>query len=211
VTPPPGPADGLAGYAGLLATTGVEWGLIGPSEADRIWDRHIDNSLALAGLIGPGARVVDVGSGAGLPGIPLALARPDLEVTLVEPLARRVRFLELALAELGLEDRVTVVRARAEAVRLTAEVVVARAVAPLERLVGWTRHLLPTRANSQLSTELSTELSTGELLALKGAKAAAEVADAAAALRRWGLAAETLAVATPAGASATVVRVRPAA
>jgi len=183
VTTEPDPLDA---YATLLATTAVEWGLIGPAEPDRIWERHIRNSTALAPLIGQGASVLDVGSGAGLPGIPLAIARPDLDVTLLEPMARRVRFLESAVADLGL-DHVTVVRARAEDVTLTADVVVARAVAPLEKLVRVTRHLFPE----------------GELLALKGDKAPAEIAAAARALAKWGLAADLL---YPEGA--TVVRVR---
>ena len=80
-------------YAAILATRGVEWGLIGPREAERIWDRHVVNSLAVAAATPQGATVVDVGSGAGLPGLPLALARPDLRVTLLEPLLRRATFL----------------------------------------------------------------------------------------------------------------------
>jgi 16S rRNA (guanine527-N7)-methyltransferase len=193
-TPPDGP---LARYAERLATTAIEWGLLGPAEAGRIWDRHIANSLALAPLLPAGATVLDVGSGAGLPGIPLALERPDLTVTLLEPLDRRARFLAETVVDLGVGQRVTVVRSRAEDYRTPADVVVARAVAPLARLVGWTRHLFPA----------------GELLALKGAKAAAEVAAAERDLGKWGLEAEIVTVEGPAGAdgvtgAATVVRVR---
>ena len=99
-------------YAELLAGPAVERGLIGPREVDRIWDRHILNSAAVAELIEPGARVVDIGSGAGLPGLPIAIARPDLRVALVEPMLRRIEFLTEAVAELGLA--VEVVRGRAE-------------------------------------------------------------------------------------------------
>ena len=159
-------------YAAILAGRAVEWGLIGPRESARVWDRHILNSVAVAAEIGPDARVIDVGSGAGLPGIPLALARPDLKVTLLEPLLRRANFLTLAVEELGLEDRVTVVRARAEDHRGRYDVVTCRAVAPLPRLVGWTRHLFGP---------------DGSLVALKGESAVREVADAASELRRANL------------------------
>ncbi len=135
-------------------------GVIGPREADRIWDRHILNSLALADLIPVGATVVDVGSGAGLPGIPLAIARPDLSVTLLEPLLRRTTFLEPVVRELGLGDRVRVVRARAEDHHEQYDVVTARALAPLDRLIRWCRPLLKDG---------------GTLLALKGRSAEDEI------------------------------------
>jgi 16S rRNA (guanine527-N7)-methyltransferase len=150
-------------YAELLTTDAVVRGLIGPREAPRIWERHLLNCAVVAELIPMGASVVDVGSGAGLPGIVLAVARPDLTVTLVEPLARRAAFLTEAVTALGL-DRTTVVRARAEECvgKLpSADVVTARAVAPLDRLAGW---CLP----------LAT--AGGRLLALKGATAEAELA-----------------------------------
>lgn len=159
-------------YHDLLADRGVEWGLIGPREADRLWERHLLNSVAVASETPPGASVVDVGSGAGLPGIPLALARPDARVVLLEPLLRRATFLSLAVAELGLAPRVSVVRGRAEDHRERYDVVTCRAVAPLPRLLGWTRHLLAPG---------------GRLVALKGASAEREVADAAGDLRRAGL------------------------
>ena len=163
-----GPAlDRATTYAELLATEGTVRGLIGPREVPRLWDRHLLNSAAIASLVPADARVVDVGSGAGLPGIPLALVRPDLTVTLLEPLARRVTFLDECVDRLGLAD-VTVVRGRAEEgpVRRSlgsADVVTARAVAPLEKLAGWCLPLLRPG---------------GLLLALKGSTAAEELAAA---------------------------------
>jgi 16S rRNA (guanine527-N7)-methyltransferase len=163
-----GSAVGAAAeYARLLATEGTVRGLIGPREVPRLWDRHLLNSAAIAPLVPAGARVVDVGSGAGLPGIPLALARPDVTVTLLEPLARRVAFLTECVDRLGLE-RVMVVRGRAEEgpVRRElggADVVTARAVAPLDKLAGWCLPLLRPG---------------GRLLAMKGSTAAEELAAA---------------------------------
>lgn len=153
-------------YAELLVTDGVVRGLIGPREAPRIWDRHLLNCAAVAELIPPEVAVVDVGSGSGLPGLALAVARPDLAVTLVEPLARRTAFLTEAVTALRLDGQVTVLRARAEEVLAhdllsPVEIVTARAVAPLDRLVRW---CLPLAAVG------------GRLLALKGASAAEEVA-----------------------------------
>ncbi|MGY1740459.1 MULTISPECIES: 16S rRNA (guanine(527)-N(7))-methyltransferase RsmG [unclassified Blastococcus] len=132
-------------YVARLAGDGVTRGLIGPREVPRLWERHVLNSAAVAEAVPPGARVVDVGSGAGLPGIPLGLARPDVTLTLVEPMARRVDFLTEAVAELGTGWRV--VRGRAEERSVIAavgpvDVVTARAVAPLPRLVAWCRGLL---------------------------------------------------------------------
>lgn len=130
-------------YAHLLATAGVERGLIGPRETPRLWERHLVNCALLAEAIPQGADVADIGSGAGLPGLVLALRRPDLEVTLVEPLLRRSLFLEEAVEALGLA-RVRVVRARAE--ELHGEnrfsVVTSRAVAPLGRLLDWSMPLV---------------------------------------------------------------------
>jgi len=156
-------------YADLLVTRGVEWGLLGPREAERVWERHVLNSLAVSRDVPQGACVVDVGSGAGLPGIPLALARPDLRVTLLEPLERRAAFLQAAVDELGLAERVRVVRGRAETHPELYDVVVCRAVAPLSRLLGWTASLF---------------LPGGRLVALKGASASADLKRAAADLRR---------------------------
>jgi 16S rRNA (guanine527-N7)-methyltransferase len=159
-------------YARLLATDGVIRGLLGPREVPRLWDRHLLNSAVVADLIAPGATVTDVGSGAGLPGIPLALSRPDLDIVLLEPNLRRVVFLQEVIAALGL-DRVRVVRSRAEnsADVPVADVVVARAVAPLARLAGWCLPLVR---------------SGGSLIALKGSQASAELAAAAADLRLLG-------------------------
>jgi 16S rRNA (guanine527-N7)-methyltransferase len=153
-------------FARLLVTDGVLRGLIGPREAPRIWERHLVNCAVMSDLIPIGASVADVGSGAGLPGIVLAVARPDLSITLVEPLARRTAFLSEAVTSLGLEATVTVVRGRAEDVvdgpPAGADVVTARAVAPLDRLAGWCLPLARTG---------------GRLLALKGSSAAEEVAE----------------------------------
>lgn len=167
---------GLAGeYARLLATDGVVRGLIGPREAPRIWERHLVNCAVIAEMIPMGASVVDVGSGAGLPGIVLAVARPDLTITLVEPLARRTAFLSEAVTALGLDATVTVVRGRAEDVvdgpPAGADVVTARAVAPLDRLAGWCLPLARTG---------------GRLLALKGSSAADEIAEHRAAIASLG-------------------------
>jgi len=150
-------------YAQLLATAGVERGLVGPREVGRLWDRHLLNCAVVAELIPPGARVVDLGSGAGLPGLVLALARPDLSVDLVEPMARRTAFLAEAVALLQL-DAVHILRTRADGVAEAAyDVVTARALAPLHRLVPMALRLAKRG---------------GVLLALKGAAVEAEVAAA---------------------------------
>jgi 16S rRNA (guanine527-N7)-methyltransferase len=160
-------------YTSFLAGPGVERGLIGPREVSRLWDRHVLNCAVLTELIPDSAEVVDVGSGAGLPGIVLAIMRPDLSVTLLEPLLRRTVFLQECVDLLELSN-VTVRRARAEEVvgEYAADVVTARAVAPLSRLAGWALPLL--RAN-------------GELLALKGERAAAEIEDAQPVLDKFGV------------------------
>jgi len=157
-------------YHEMLATRGVEWGLLGPRETNRLWCRHILNSVSIRNLLEPNESIVDVGSGAGLPGIPLALARPDLRVTLVDSLLRRTQFLESAIADLGIGDRVSVVRARAEEIDQTYDVVVARAVAPLTKLVPWCVGLMRMK-----------------LLALKGSNAEHEIEDATPMLRKLGL------------------------
>jgi 16S rRNA (guanine527-N7)-methyltransferase len=161
-------------FAEHLVTSGVERGLIGPREAPRIWERHVLNCAVVAELVPDGARVVDIGSGAGLPGIPLALARPDLGIVLVEPLARRVDWLREVIADLGLAVEVERGRAEEKAVRQRwegADVVTARAVAPLARLAGWSLPLLRPG---------------GLLLAVKGASAQEEVDRDAAAVRKLG-------------------------
>lgn len=161
-------------YALLLATEGVTRGLIGPREAPRVWERHLLNCAAITELIPPDATVVDVGSGAGLPGVVLAMARPDLTVTLLEPMLRRVTFLVEVVAALDLTSRVRVERGRAEELvgRLpAADVATARALAPLDRLAAWCLPLVTPG---------------GRVLAVKGASAADEVAAHAAAVRRLG-------------------------
>ena len=145
-------------YAEMLSTWGIERGLIGPKEGDRIWDRHIANCVPVTTLIKEGASVVDIGSGAGLPGIVIALARPDTQVTLVEPLQRRVDFLNEVVAELKLP--ITVIRGKAETSRGSFDVVTSRAVAPLPKLLPMVRHLIK---------------SGGSLLAIKGESAQAEI------------------------------------
>nr|WP_285666539.1 16S rRNA (guanine(527)-N(7))-methyltransferase RsmG [Actinorhabdospora filicis] len=155
-------------YAELLATDGVTRGLIGPREVPRLWDRHLLNCAVLGELIDEGTAVIDVGSGAGLPGIPLAIARPDLQLMLVEPMLRRTTFLEEAVAALGL-DNVTVFRGRAEDCDVAAPVVTARAVADLGKLSRW---CLPLVARG------------GELLAMKGGSAQEEMTEHARAIRK---------------------------
>ncbi|MFJ5922709.1 16S rRNA (guanine(527)-N(7))-methyltransferase RsmG [Kitasatospora sp. NPDC092948] len=159
-------------YTELLATAGVQRGLIGPREVPRLWDRHVLNCAVLAELLPAEVSLCDVGSGAGLPGIPVALARPDVSVTLLEPLLRRTTFLEEVVRELGL-DNVTVLRGRAEEMigKLAVDVVTARAVAPLDRLAGWGMPLLRPY---------------GQMLALKGDTAEQELTDSRAALTRLG-------------------------
>jgi 16S rRNA (guanine527-N7)-methyltransferase len=158
--------SGLAGarrYAEILAGAGVERGLIGPREVERIWDRHLLNSVAIAELLEQDASVADIGSGAGLPGIPLALARPDLRVTLIEPLLRRSEFLREVAEELGID--VTIVRGRAEESAVREQVgeldaVVSRAVASLDKIAKWSLPLLRP---------------DGRMLAIKGERAEEEV------------------------------------
>ncbi len=159
-------------YAALLAGPGVERGLIGPREAPRLWDRHLLNCAGTADLLEAGQVVLDLGSGAGLPGIVLAALRPDVTVVLLEPLLRRATFLTEAVEQLGLPG-VVVRRARAEELAgdVLVDVVTARAVAPLDRLCGWAMPLLHAG---------------GRLLALKGERADEELASSGAAVRRAG-------------------------
>jgi 16S rRNA (guanine527-N7)-methyltransferase len=167
---------------------------MGPREVPRLWERHVLNSAAIAGLIPDGSTVVDVGSGAGLPGIPLAVLRPDLDIVLLEPLLRRAEFLTQTLDELGLGDRVRLVRGRAEEHKHTYDVVTCRAVAPLGKLLGWTTKLF---------------LPHGQLLAMKGSSAADEVAAAGGQLQKAHATAQVLTVRAHDDAEPTyVVRVR---
>lgn len=183
----------ISQYVDILATKGVAYGLLGPKEASRVWERHILNSAALGGLIEPDATVIDVGSGAGLPGIPLALLRPDLRVTLLEPLLRRSAFLVEVVNELQLTPRVAVVRARAEDHAERYDIVVARAVAPLDRLIGWCDPLRRTG---------------GVILAVKGRNATTEIDQAAEVLSQHRLAAELVTPrADPRAEAASVVRI----
>jgi 16S rRNA (guanine527-N7)-methyltransferase len=168
-----GPATGLAErYAALLAGPGVERGLIGPRETARLWDRHLLNCAAVAELIpGPGL-VIDLGSGAGLPGIVLAMLLPEAEIVLLEPMARRASFLDDCVAQLGLGNtRVCRRRAEEAAGRLAGDVVTARAVAPLERLAV---------------LALGLARPGGLVLALKGVSAEQEVERARPVLDRLG-------------------------
>jgi 16S rRNA (guanine527-N7)-methyltransferase len=157
-------------YVDLLTSAGVERGLIGPREVPRIWERHVLNCAVVVPRVPVGATVADVGSGAGLPGLVWAIARPDLHVTLIEPLLRRTTFLEEAVVVLGL-GQVTVLRSRAEDVSETFDVVTARAVAPLEKLAGWCLPLVRPG---------------GVLLALKGRTAEEEVASSRVSLHKMG-------------------------
>lgn len=158
-------------YAEILATEGVVRGLIGPREAPRLWDRHLLNCAVLAEAVPEGASVCDIGSGAGLPGLVVAIARPDVRMTLVEPLLRRTTFLDEVVSELGL-DQVTVVRGRAEELHgvETFDVVTSRAVAPLDRLLGWSMPLVAP---------------TGALVAMKGSTVHDEITAAEDLLRTW--------------------------
>jgi 16S rRNA (guanine527-N7)-methyltransferase len=156
-------------YTADLARRGEELGLIGPLELPRLWTRHILNCVLIAPLLRPG-KVGDVGSGAGLPGLVLAIARPDVQFTLIEPMERRVDWLLAESRELGVEN-VTVVRARAEEARLSAPLtqVTARAVTALTKLIPATAHLLGPG---------------GEMLFYKGARVAEEVTAAAKQIRK---------------------------
>jgi 16S rRNA (guanine527-N7)-methyltransferase len=146
----------IRAFAQFLTTAGIERGLIGPREGERIWERHIFNCLPVTQLLPQNASLFDIGSGAGLPGIVIALARPDLKVTLIEPLERRVEFLKEATDGLGIE----VIRGRAQDVKKSADYVTARAVAPLEKLKKISWHMVKTG---------------GALLAMKGESAATEM------------------------------------
>ena len=146
----------IRAFAEFLTTAGIERGLIGPREGERMWERHIFNCLPVTQLLPQNTSLFDIGSGAGLPGIVIALARPDLKVTLIEPLERRVEFLKEATEGLGIE----VIRGRAQDVKKSADYVTARAVAPLEKLKKISWHMVKTG---------------GALLAMKGESAAAEM------------------------------------
>ena len=157
----PGQEGSIAAFAQFLVGAGIERGLIGPREGERIWDRHIFNCLPVTQLLPNGASLFDIGSGAGLPGIVIALARPDLQVTLIEPLERRVEFLKEAVAAIpDLPFPIQVLRGRAQDIKKSADFVTARAVAPLEKLKKMSWHMVKTG---------------GSLLAMKGESAATEM------------------------------------
>jgi 16S rRNA (guanine527-N7)-methyltransferase len=157
----PGQEDAIRAYAEFLTTAGIERGLIGPREGERIWERHIFNCLPITQLLPHGASLFDIGSGAGLPGIVIALARPDLKVTLIEPLERRVEFLNEAVTAIALGGvEIEVIRGRAQDVKKSADFVTARAVAPMEKLKKMSWHMVKTG---------------GSLLAMKGESAATEM------------------------------------
>lgn len=161
-------------YARSLATDGVIRGLIGPREVPRLWERHLLNCGALGELLPQGSRVADIGSGAGLPGLVLAIARPDLQLTLIEPLLRRTTYLEEVVEQLELRN-VTVVRGKADVLhgKERFDVVTSRAVAPLERLLTWSMPLVAP---------------AGALVALKGSAIFEEIEEARAVLRAYGCA-----------------------
>ena len=158
-------------YAEHLATTGTEWGLIGPRELDRLWSRHILNCAVVAEFVGDGDVVGDVGSGAGLPGIPIALMRPNAKVVLIEPMERRVEWLKMVVDDLGL-DNVRIVRARVEdlADEEMFTVVTARAVKAMGTLIEWTHEVIGPE---------------GRILALKGESVEGELVKAKKLLKRY--------------------------
>ena len=157
----PGQEGAIRAYAEFLTTAGIERGLIGPREGERIWERHIFNCLPITQLLPQAASLFDIGSGAGLPGIVIALARPDLKVTLIEPLERRVEFLNEAVAAIAASGvEIEVIRGRAQDVKKSADFVTARAVAPMEKLKKISWHMVKTG---------------GSLLAMKGESAASEM------------------------------------
>ena len=159
-------------YVDHLATSGTERGLIGPREIPRLWSRHVLNCAVIESQIARDSHVADVGSGAGLPGLCLAIARPDLELTLIEPLERRVIWLQEVVDDLGLTN-VTVMRTRAELAvgMVDADVVTARAVSAMSNLAGLTIPLLAGK---------------GEVVAIKGRSAGEEIAKAAKVIRKLG-------------------------
>ncbi len=171
-----GREDEITRYGEILATVAIERGLIGPAEANRIWERHIENCIPVSTLFpktnsfstnllkeGKRLNVADIGSGAGLPGIVIALARPDLHITLIEPLKRRVDFLNEVIATLGLKNEdIEVIWSKAEGVKTSFNYLTSRAVAPLPRLLTTTWHLLRPG---------------GSILAIKGEAAASEIAE----------------------------------
>ena len=164
--------DQARSFAQTLANDSDELGLLGPRELDKLWSRHILNSAVVAELVRPGDKVADVGSGAGLPGIPMAIARPDAQFVLIEPMERRSSWMLEVVEDLGLEN-VRVLRSRAEDVsEQDFDIVTARAVAALDKLLKMCVPLLKPR---------------GALIALKGSKAAEEIANSKKLERKLGI------------------------
>jgi 16S rRNA (guanine527-N7)-methyltransferase len=149
-------------FAQILIEDGVKLGLIGPREVDRIWERHILNCAAISELISDGQSVIDIGSGAGLPGLVLAILNPQSKVTLIEPMQRRCDFLTNTVKKLDLKN-VSILKDRAENVSVQAQVVTSRAIAPLNKLLEWSLPLV---------------LKNGKVLAIKGEKAQDELVQA---------------------------------
>jgi 16S rRNA (guanine527-N7)-methyltransferase len=175
----------LVDYGEQLASAGVIRGLIGPREVPRLWDRHLLNCAALAEAIGEKETVADIGTGAGLPGLVVALVRPDLRVILVEPLERRCVFLQEMIKRFKLAPRVEVRRGKAHMVKPAhADVVTSRAVASLDTLAGWSFPHLKIG---------------GRLLALKGDRADEELASAKTELAKWGAESEAEVITCGAG------------
>jgi 16S rRNA (guanine527-N7)-methyltransferase len=172
----------VSAFDGLLRREGVLRGLLGPREVARLWERHLLNSATVAQFLPTSGCVIDLGSGAGLPGVVVAAMRPDLEVVLLEPMLRRTDWLTEVVSTLGL-DNARVVRGRAEDVvgQLEADAVTCRAVASLDKLMTWSAPLLRRG---------------GALVALKGARADTEIAEAAGAAKRLGFGRAELRLAT---------------
>ena len=170
--------EGLRRFHEMLQAHGVERGLIGPREVDRIWDRHIINSTSVVPFLKGAGHIVDVGSGAGLPGIVVAVMLPESQVSLVEPMERRCAWLQEVIQELGLANA-QVRRGRSEEFKgeILADAVTARAVAAMDKLARWTLPLLRPG---------------GKLVAMKGQRAAAELAEAQSTLQKLGASAATI-------------------
>ncbi|MFM2024733.1 MAG: hypothetical protein RLZZ56_746 [Actinomycetota bacterium] len=164
--------DLARGYANALVRDGDLLGLLGPREMPRLWSRHILNSAVVAELVAPGKTVCDIGSGAGLPGIPMAIVLPETRFTLIEPMERRSDWLVSVVEELGLTN-VEVLRARAEEVGEAFDIATARAVSALPKLL---RMCVPLVRHG------------GEILALKGSKAAEEIEEAKRLQKKLGIA-----------------------
>lgn len=160
------------GYAAALVRDGDELGLLGPREMPKLWSRHILNSAVVAELVKPGQTCADIGSGAGLPGIPMAIAQPDAEFILIEPMERRSNWLKMIIEELGIENA-RVIRARAEEVGEAFDVTTARAVSALPKLL---KMLVPLTKHG------------GEIIALKGSKAVEEIEESKKLQKKLGIA-----------------------